>query len=74
MKFSNNWIVSGRPCGSASSDSASSCDLPGGLGYAFSDSRALVAGCSHLEVDYENGDFLCDVKMAGAMIRITLCW
>jgi hypothetical protein len=74
MKFSNNWFVSGWAFGAVGGDSDSAYDLFGGLGYAFSDSHSLVAGYRHLEVDYENGDFLFDVEMAGPMLGFTFRW
>jgi hypothetical protein len=53
-------------------ESESSYDFFGGLGYKFSETYSAVAGYRHLEVDYEQGDFLFGVEMSGLLLGLVI--
>ena len=46
-------------------------DLFGGVGYRFTDSLSTTIGYRWLKVDYEDGDFLYDVRQQGIMAGLT---
>ena len=52
-------------------DSDTSWDVYAGAGYEYSDSISLTLGYRHQEIEYENGDFLYDIRMSGPVTGLS---
>ncbi len=72
--LSDRWQLGGHVIGSIGGQSDSSLDVMANIGYAFSDLFTLGLGYRYLDVDFENDDFLFDVKFQGPVIGAAFTW
>ena len=74
VRLAPNWYASARVTTAIAGDSDTAYGLFGGIGYVFNQSLSAVAGYRYMKVDYEKGDFLFDVEMAGPTVGLAFHW
>jgi opacity protein-like surface antigen len=65
------WFLTGWGMVAVAGDSDTSWDVYAGAGYEYSDSISLTLGYRHQEIEYENGDFLYDIRMSGPVTGLS---
>ena len=72
--LSPRWRLNGQVAGSVGGKSDSSIDLMANIGYSFNDLFTLGLGYRYLDVDFEDEDFLFDVRFQGPVIGASFTW
>ncbi len=74
VRLATNWYASARMTTAIAGGSDTAYGLYGGVGYVFNKSLSTVVGYRYMKLDYENGDFLFDVEMAGPSVGLAFHW
>jgi len=74
VRLAENWYANARVTTAIAGGSDTAYGLSGGVGYIFNKSVSTHVGYRYLKIDYENNDFLYDVKMFGPTIALAFHW
>ena len=72
--LSDKWQLNGHAVSGVGGKSDSSLDVMANIAYSFSDLFSVGLGYRYLDVDYEDDDFLFDVRFQGPVIGAAFTW